>query len=98
MTIWEDTDIAINMDPLQKQMLDDVFDAFTMLSNGGFVSLMHVDGGFTRYSAGAVELFGVPGGVHSQRRHGLERLPAPGGPEALHGRDDAAALRRRPDL
>ncbi|MBQ9039105.1 MAG: EAL domain-containing protein [Clostridia bacterium] len=52
MTIWEDTDIAINIDPLQKQMLDDVFDDFTMLSNGGFVSLMHVDGGFTRYSAG----------------------------------------------
>ena len=51
----------INMDPLQKQMLDDVFDAFTMLSGGGFVSLMHVDGGFTRYSAGAVELFGLPG-------------------------------------
>ena len=61
MTIWEDTDMATNMDPLQKQMLDDVFDAFTMLSNGGFVSLMHVDGGFTRYSAGAVELFGLPG-------------------------------------
>lgn len=53
--------MEINMDPLQKQMLDDVFDAFTMLSNGGFVSLMHVDGGFTRYSAGAVELFGLPG-------------------------------------
>lgn len=53
--------MAINMDPLQKQMLDDVFDAFTMLSNGGFVTLMHVDGGFTRYSAGAVELFGLPG-------------------------------------
>ena len=52
MTIWEDTDIAINMDPLQKQMLDNVFDAFAMRSNGGFVSLMHVDGGFTRYSAG----------------------------------------------
>lgn len=53
--------MEINMNPLQKQMLDDVFDAFTMLSNGGFVSLMHVDGGFTRYSAGAVELFGLPG-------------------------------------
>ena len=53
--------MPINMDPLQKQMLDDVFDAFTMLSNGSFVSLMHVDGGFTRYSAGAVELFGLPG-------------------------------------
>lgn len=53
--------MEINMDPLQKQMLDDVFDAFTMLSDGGFVTLMHVDGGFTRYSAGAVELFGLPG-------------------------------------
>ena len=53
--------MPINMDPLQKQMLDDVFDAFTMLSGGSFVSLMHVDGGFTRYSTGAVELFGLPG-------------------------------------
>ncbi len=48
--------MAINMDLLQKQMLDDVFDAFTMLTNGGFLSLMRVDGGFTRYTAGAVEL------------------------------------------
>lgn len=53
--------MPIDMDPLQKQMLDDVFDAFTMLSGGNFVSLMHVDGGFTRYSEGAVELFGLPG-------------------------------------
>ena len=51
----------INMDPLQKQMLDDVFDAFTMLARGGLISLMHVDGGFTRYTASAVELFGLPG-------------------------------------
>ncbi len=50
-----------NMDPLQKQMLDDVFDAFTMLSSGSIVSLMHVEGGFTRYTASAVELFGLPG-------------------------------------
>ena len=53
--------MEINMEPLQRQMLDDVFDAFTMLTNGSFVSLMHVDGGFTRYSASAVELFGLPG-------------------------------------
>ena len=53
--------MEIQMDPLQKQMLDDVFDAFTMLVKGGIVTLMHVDGGFTRYSASAVELFGLPG-------------------------------------
>ena len=53
--------MEINMEPLQRQMLDDVFDAFTMLTNGSFVSLMHVDGGFTRYTASAVELFGLPG-------------------------------------
>ena len=40
--------MEINMDPKYKQMLDDVFDAFTMLSNGAIVSLMHVVGGLTR--------------------------------------------------
>lgn len=49
------------MDPLQKQQLDDTFDAFTMLSNGGIVSLMHVEGGFTRYTKSGVDLFGLPG-------------------------------------
>ena len=53
--------MEINMDPKHKQMLDDVFDAFTMLTDGGIVSLMHVAGGFTRYSANAVELLGLPG-------------------------------------
>ena len=53
--------MEIEMNPLQKQMLDDVFDAFSMLVSGTMVSLMHVDGGFTRYSASAVELFGLPG-------------------------------------
>ncbi|MBQ8923220.1 MAG: EAL domain-containing protein [Lachnospiraceae bacterium] len=53
--------MEINMDPKYKQMLDDVFDAFTMLSNGAIVSLMHVVGGFTRYSASAIELLGLPG-------------------------------------
>lgn len=53
--------MEINMNPLQKQMLDDVFDAFSMLVSGTMVSLMHVEGGVTRYSAGAVELFGLPG-------------------------------------
>lgn len=52
--------MAIDMDPLQKQMLDDVFDAFTMLSNS-YVSLMHVEGGFTRYTPAMVEQLGLPG-------------------------------------
>ena len=38
--------MEINMEPLQRQILDDGFDAFTMLANGSFVSLMHVDGGY----------------------------------------------------
>ena len=52
---------VIQMDPLQKQMLDDVFDALQMISGGALVSLMHVEGGVTRWSPGAVELFGLPG-------------------------------------
>ena len=49
------------MDPLQKQMLDDVFEAFQMVSGGGCVSVVHRDGGFTRYDPAAVDLFGLPG-------------------------------------
>ena len=49
------------MNPIHKQMLDDVFDAFTLLVHGTMVSLMHVEGGFTRYSASAVEQFDLPG-------------------------------------
>ena len=49
------------MDPLQKQMLDDVFDAFSMLSNGAIVSMMHVQGNTTRWSPDAVETFGLSG-------------------------------------
>ena len=52
---------TIQMDPLQRQMLDDVFDAFLMISGGAIVSLMHVEGGFTRYTPSAVELFDLPG-------------------------------------
>lgn len=51
----------IKMDPMQKQMLDDVFDAFQMIAGGALVSLMHAEGGVTRWSPGAVELFGLPG-------------------------------------
>ena len=53
--------MTIQMDPLQRQKLDDVFDAFTLLVRGTIVSLMHVDGGYTRYSASAVDLFNLPG-------------------------------------
>ncbi len=53
--------MEIQMDPSQKQLLDDVFDAFTMLAQGNIVTLMHVEGGVTRYTPSAVELFGLPG-------------------------------------
>lgn len=52
---------TIQMDPMQKQILDDVFDAFQMISGGALVSLMHVEGGVTRWSPSAVELFGLSG-------------------------------------
>ena len=51
----------VKMNTMQKQMLDDVFDAFQMISGGALVSLMHVEGGVTRWSPSAVELFGLPG-------------------------------------
>lgn len=51
----------IDMEPKFKQVLDDVFDAFSMLAGGQIVSLMHVRGDYTRYSPAAVDLFGFPG-------------------------------------
>ena len=51
----------IDMEPKYKQVLDDVFDAFTMLAGGQIVSLMHVRGNYTRYPQSAVDLFGFPG-------------------------------------
>lgn len=45
----------------RKQFLDDVFDSFTMLAGGNYVSLYDVKAQLTRYSPGAVELFNLPG-------------------------------------
>ena len=49
------------VDPLRKQTLDDTFDAFSMLARGNYVSLYDMKAKLTRYSPGAVELFGLPG-------------------------------------
>lgn len=45
----------------RRRTLDDVFDAFTMLAGGNFVTLHDVEGGLTRYSAAAADLFNLPG-------------------------------------
>ena len=45
----------------RRQYLDDEFDAFSMLAGGNYVSLYDVRAKLTRYSLGAVELFGLPG-------------------------------------
>ena len=44
----------------RRQYLDDVFDAFSMLVGGNYVTLYDVEAKLTRYSLGAVELFGLP--------------------------------------
>lgn len=44
----------------RRQIMDDAFDAFTMLAGGNYVSLYDVQDKVTRYSPGAVELFGLP--------------------------------------
>lgn len=49
------------VDEQRKQMLDDEFDAFSMLARGNYVSVYDIRGKLTRYSPGAVELFGLPG-------------------------------------
>lgn len=53
--------VEANMNPLHKQMLDDVFDAFSMLSPGNLVSATRIGSGVTRWSPAAAELFGLPG-------------------------------------
>ena len=44
-----------------RKILDDLFDAFTILGRGSYVSLYDVKGNMTRYSPAAVELFGLTG-------------------------------------
>ncbi|MBR1659011.1 MAG: EAL domain-containing protein [Oscillospiraceae bacterium] len=43
------------------QILNDTFDAFAMLAGGNYVTLYDVKSQITRWSPGAVELFGLPG-------------------------------------
>ncbi len=45
----------------RRKMLDDVFNAFTILGRGNYVSVCDVKGNLLRYSRAAVELFGLPG-------------------------------------
>ena len=56
---WEE--YGKSMDPGRKRLLDDLFDAFSMLAGGNFVSIYDVKTGVTRYSPGAVDLFGLAG-------------------------------------
>ena len=44
-----------------RKILDDLFNAFTMIGRGSYVSLYDVKGNLTRYSPAAVELFDLPG-------------------------------------
>ena len=50
-----------NMNPTHKQAFDDLFNAFSMVSGGHYVSLLDVESGIVHYSPGAVELFRLPG-------------------------------------
>jgi len=45
----------------RRQLLDDLFDAFSMLAEGNYVSLYDTKAQLTRYSPEAVELFALPG-------------------------------------
>ena len=45
----------------RQQFLDDVFDAFTMLASGNFVTVYDIKSNTTRFSKGAVKLFSLPG-------------------------------------
>ena len=47
--------------PYRRQILDDLFDAYTIMGRGAYVSLYDVVGQMTRYSPAYVELFGLKG-------------------------------------
>lgn len=47
--------------PYKRQILDDLFDAYTILGKGAYVSLYDAVGQMTRYSPAAVDLFGFEG-------------------------------------
>ncbi|MBO4400263.1 MAG: EAL domain-containing protein [Selenomonadaceae bacterium] len=47
--------------PYRRQILDDLFDTYTILSRGAYVSLYDAVGHMTRYSPAYVELFDLPG-------------------------------------
>lgn len=49
------------MNKNRKQLLDDMFGALSIMSGGHYVSLYDIKGKLTRFSAGAVELFDLPG-------------------------------------
>lgn len=44
-----------------RKILDDIFDAFTIIGRGNYVSIFDVKENLTRYSPAAVELFGLQG-------------------------------------
>lgn len=46
---------------VRRKILDDLFDAFTIIAGANYVSLYDVKGQMTRYSRAAVDLFGLPG-------------------------------------
>ena len=50
-----------NPKPYRRQILDDLFDAYTILGKGAYVSLYDAVGQMTRYSPAYVELFGLKG-------------------------------------
>ena len=76
----------MNKIPEHRKILDDLFDAFTLLGRGSYVSLYDVKGQMTRYSPSAVDLFGLPGEyipdgayswsdyVHPEDRPGYEKV------------------------
>ena len=47
--------------PAVRKVLDDLFDAYTILGKGNYVAVYDVKGQMTRYSPAAVELFGLAG-------------------------------------
>lgn len=53
--------MEVEMDKTRKRILDDQFDAFTMLAGGNLVSLYDMQSQVTRYGAAAVDLFNLPG-------------------------------------
>lgn len=83
--MYTEFELGFDIDAVDHQMLDDLFEAFMLISRGEYVSLYDVKSKITKYSPAAAELYGFPEyiqygvynwseHVHPEDRHAYESI------------------------